>query len=193
MSKKILLINGHPNKESYCQALSNAYGDAAQNAGHDVKRLHLHELDFELNFKYGYSKRQDSSADILEAQKLIAWAEHLVIVHPVWWGSVPALLKGFIDTAFLPGFAFKYKENSVWWDKLLSGKTARIIYTSDTPVWVYKYVYGQPSVRQLKARTLQFCGIQQVKVLGIGPIRRSSQEFRNKGLEKVAAVGATGL
>ncbi len=192
MSRKILIINGHPNPQSYCQGLCNVYKGAAQKGGYDVKLLNLHELQFDLNLKLGYSMSQDSTPDIIKAQEMIKWAEHLVFVHPVWWGSVPALLKGFIDSAFLPGFAFKYKKDSVWWDKLLSGRTARIIYTSDTPIWVYKYFYGQPSVRQLKSRTLQFCGINQVKVPGIGPIRRSTQEFRDKWLEKIYALGTKG-
>lgn len=192
LHKKILIINGHPTANSYCQALAETYQQSEINVGHEVELLNLYALSFDPNFKWGYSKKEAPVADILMAQEKIKWADHVVIVHPVWWGSMPALLKGFFDVAFLPGFAFKYRENSVWWDKLLAGRTARIIYTTDAPVWVYRYFYGEPSVSQLKRRILQFCGFQQVGVTGIGPIRKSSLEFRKKALQRVAALGAKG-
>jgi putative NADPH-quinone reductase len=110
----------------------------------------------------------------------------------VWWGSTPALLKGFFDRVLLPGFAFKYRDKGVLWDKLLSGKSGRIIYTTDTPVWFYNLFYSAPSVNMIKKRVLGFCGISPVKVTGIGPIRLSSPEFRKKWLEKVTALGHKG-
>ncbi|MBL7933103.1 MAG: NAD(P)H-dependent oxidoreductase [Bacteroidia bacterium] len=187
--KHILIINGHPTKDSYCQALSEAYALSAKKNGHEVRMLNLYDLNFDPNFKNGYSKKETPVPDILKAQEFISWAHHLVLVHPVWWGSVPALLKGFFDATLLPGFAFKYKKDSVWWDKLLTGRTAHIIYTSDTPVWVYKYFFGQPSVSQIKRRTLQFCGINKVKVTGIGPIRKSKEAFRRNWLKKIGELG----
>jgi len=187
--KKILVINGHPTKNSFCNALSDTYASAAVAEGNQLVVLNLYDLDFRINFKNGYSKREETEKDILLAQEKIKWADHIVIVHPVWWGSVPALLKGFFDTALLPGFAFKYRKEGPWWDKLLSGKTGHIIYTCDTPIWVYKHFYMAPSVTQVKKRTLQFCGISKVRVTGIGPIRKSKQEFREKWLDKIKDLG----
>lgn len=191
--KKILIINGHPNAKSYCQALAEAYKNGASSKGNHVVLLNLSELTFELSLSFGYSKHMELEPDLVLAQEKISWAQHIVIVHPVWWGSVPALLKGFFDRALLPGYAFKYRKESILWDKLLSGKTARIIYTTDTPVWYYTLFYGAPSVRQVKSRILEFCGIKPVKVTGIGPIRRSSQEFREKWLEKIKNLGEEGI
>jgi NAD(P)H dehydrogenase (quinone) len=187
--KKILIINGHPTKNSFCEALCKTYSSAASSAGNELVLLNLYELDFKINFQNGYTKKTEPKKDILLAQEKIKWANHIVIVHPVWWGSVPALLKGFFDTALLPGFAFKYRKEGMLWDKLLSGKTAHLIYTSDTPIWIYKLFFSAPSVNQVKKRTLQFCGINQVKVTGIGPIRKSTQEFREKWIEKIAKFG----
>lgn len=189
LTKRILIINGHPTENSYCQALSEGYAISAEKAGHEIRLLNLYELSFDPNFRNGYSKHEEPVPDILRAQKSISWANHIVIVHPVWWGSIPALLKGFFDSALLPGFAFKYKKDSVWWNKLLSGRTAHIIYTTDTPVWIYKYFYGEPSVSQVKKRTLQFCGIRKVKVTGIGPIRKSKEKFRKDWIEKITELG----
>lgn len=187
--KKILIINGHPKKDSFCNSLCDVYKTSAKAAGHDVVLLNLYELEFNLNLQYGYSKQNTIAPDIQFAQEKIKWAEHIVIVHPVWWGSVPALLKGFFDSALLPGFAFKYREDSLFWDKLLSGRTGRVIYTSDTPIWFYKYFYSAPSVNMVKKRVLGFCGIGPVKVTGIGPVRKSKLEFRQKWIEKVEQLG----
>lgn len=188
--KKILVINGHPTKNSFCNALSDTYAAEAVAQGNQLVVLNLYDLEFKINFKNGYSLREESEKDILLAQEKIKWAEHIVIVHPVWWGSVPALLKGFFDTALLPGFAFKYRKEGPWWDKLLSGKTGHIIYTADTPIWLYNYFFMAPSVTQIKKRTLQFCGINKVRVTGIGPIRKSKFEFREKWIKRVKELGA---
>ncbi len=188
--KKILIINGHPNKDSYCSALAEAYkeGISAQHA--EIKEIRISELNFEPNLKFGYQKRIELEPDLLQAQEKIKWADHLVWVHPVWWGGLPALLKGFIDRVFLPGFAFQYRENSVWWDKLLTGKTAHIITTLDQPGWYYALVYGKPSTNQLKRSTLKFCGIKPVKVTYVGIIKNSSDEQRAKWLLKIKRLGS---
>ena len=183
--KKILVINGHPNKESFCNAIAESYHKASAANGNEVELVHLRDLKFDLNLSNGFSRNIELEPDVIKSQQLITWANHIVIVHPVWWGSVPALLKGFFDRVLLPGFAFKYKENSALWDKLLVGKTGHVIYTSDTPNWLYKYVFFAPSVNQVKKRTLQFCGINPVKVTAIEPIRKSTQKFREDWLVKI--------
>jgi putative NADPH-quinone reductase len=135
--KKILIINGHPNKESFNFGIVDAYKKGALSSLSEVKEIVVSELQFSPNLKYGYQKRTDLEPDLIEAWENIIWADHLVWVHPVWWGGLPAITKGFIDRLFLPGYAFRYRENSNWWDKLLAGKTARIITTIDQPSWYY--------------------------------------------------------
>jgi len=102
---------------------------------------------------------------------------------------LPAITKGFIDRVFLSGFAFRYWENSVWWDKLLKGKTAHIITTHDQPSVYYWFAFGRSSVNQLKKCTLEFCGIKPVKVTYVGPIRNSTNFERGKWLEKIENYG----
>lgn len=188
--KKILVINGHPRKDSFCDAISKTYSKSAAAAGYEVTLLNLYELNFNLNFAGSYTKNENEvEPDILNARNKIKEAQHIVIVHPVWWGSVPALLKGFFDKTLVPGFAFKYKKDSPMWDKLLSGKTAHIIYTTDTPVWFYSLFYRAPSVNMVRDRVLGFCGIKTKKVIGIGPIRNSTKEFREKWLKKIEILG----
>jgi len=187
--KKILIINGHPNNNSLNFALSAAYIKGAVNAGAEVREIIIRDLKFNPNLQSGYQKRTELEPDLLEAWEKIKWAEHLVWVHPVWWGGLPAITKGFIDRLFLPGFAFQYRENSVWWDKLLKGKTAHILTTMDQPAWYYRFVFGQPSINQLKKSTLEFCGVKPVKVSYFGPVKSATDAIRAKWLQKAEQSG----
>src|SRR6187551_2604344 len=129
--KNILIINGHPNSSSFNFAIAEFYKKGALEAKANIETITIADLNFNSNLSYGYQKRIDLEPDLVDAWKKIKKADHLVWIHPVWWGGLPAITKGFIDRLFLPGMAFQYRENSVWWDKLLKGKTARIITTLD--------------------------------------------------------------
>ena len=188
--KKILIIQGNPDQERYCRALGNAYKAGALSAGAEVKEIVVSNMEFNPNLAFGYRKRTELEPDLLNAQEKITWADHLVIVYPLWWGGMPALLKGFFDRTFLPGFAFQKKENSVWWDKYLKGKSARIITTMDQPAWYYWLIYGAPGHKALKKMILEFCGIKPVKITSIGPIRFSKDSFREKHLNKIKNLGS---
>ena len=187
--KKILIINGHPDAESFNAALAEAYKKGAIESGAEVKEIVVRELQFNPNLQFGYRKRTELEPDLLDAQAKIKWAEHLVWIYPVWWGSLPAILKGFIDRTFLSGFAFQKRENSVWWDKLLTGKSARIISTLDQPAWYYWLVYRQPSNNAMKKLTLQFIGINPVKITNIGPLRLSKESYRLNWLRRIEKLG----
>ena len=189
MRKKILIINGHPNKNAFNYGIASAYKKGAVNSGAEVKEIIIANLDFNPNLKFGYQQRTELEPDLIEAWEKIKWAEHLVWVHPVWWGGLPAISKGFIDRLFLPGFAYQYRENSVWWDKLLKGKTAHIITTIDQPGLYYWLFYGRPSVNQLKKSTLEFCGVNPVKVTYFGIVKTATNELRKKWLDKVEDLG----
>jgi NAD(P)H dehydrogenase (quinone) len=187
--KKIAIINGHPHKNSFSFGLAEAYRKGAEQSGAEVREIVIAELEFDPVLHFGYQKRMELEPDLLKAWGIIQWADHLVWIHPVWWGGLPALMKGFIDRLFLPGFAYRYRENSVWWDKLLKGKTAHIITTLDQPGWYYRLFYGRPSINQLKKSTLEFCGVKPVKVTYIGIIRNSTETQRDGWLQKARESG----
>lgn len=187
--KKILIINGHPNKESFNFGIAESYRKGALESGAEIKEIVISELSFNPNLQFGYQKIMEWETDLVEAWDKILWADHLVWIHPVWWGGLPAITKGFIDRLFLPGKAFRYRENSVWWDKLLKGKTAHIITTLDQPSLYYRLMFGRPSVNQLKRSVLEFCGIKPVNVTYIGIIKTSDESQRKAWLDKVKLAG----
>lgn len=192
MNKKILIIHGHPRRDSYCSALAAAYKKGALESGTEVQEIVVTDLKFNSVFD-GDRQKSDLELDLLKAQELVRWAEHLVFVYPNWWGTMPALLKGFMDRAFNSGFAFKYRSNSPWWDRLLQGKSARLIVTMDTPPWYYRFVFHQPGHHAMKNAILEFCGISPVRISSIGSIKASNLSQRQKWLEQLEHLGRKSL
>lgn len=187
--KKTLVIMGHPRSDSLCGNLAREYTAAAQAAGADVTLLELTSLNFDLSLREGYRADQPLEPDLARAQKLIADANHLVFVFPSWWASMPALLKGFIDRVFLPGFAFKYRKKSPLPEKLLTGKTARIMITMDAPGWYYRWFNRAPGLRLLKFATLEFCGIKPVRYSLFGMVRHAPEKRLQKYIEEARRIG----
>ena len=191
--KKILIIDAHPNNESYCSSLSTLYEEQATNSGHEVKKLAFREMKFDLNLHEGYKNLPPLESDLILAQDMISWCNHLVIVYPNWWSSMPALLKGFFDRCFLPGFAFQYQKDNPLWEKLLSEKSARIIVTSDSPHWYNKIIHLNSPIRIVKNRILKFNGFNPVRVTPLGGVRSSTEKKRTKWNKKIKSLGEKGL
>ncbi len=190
MGKQILLILGHPNSDSFCGAIADSYEAGAKAAGHRVTRLDLGKLQFDPILHKGYAVIQDLEPDLVMAQDAVRRADHLVFVFPVWWGGPPALMKGFIDRLFLPGFAFKFKSpTAVWWDRLLEKRSARLIVTMDTPPWYYRFVYRMPGHNQMRRTILDFCGVKPVSITEFGPVKTSDDKLRQKWLGAVEILG----
>jgi NAD(P)H dehydrogenase (quinone) len=187
--KNILIIQGHPDADSYCQALAQAYMQGTAGAGATVQYLRLRDVNFNYNLEHAYKRRTEWEPELVQAWAQVQWAHHIVWVYPTWWGGMPALLKAFIDRLLLPGFAFKYRENSRWWDRLLKGKSARIITTMDMPVWYYWLRYGAPGIRSMKEVTLGFCGFKPVKVTALGSVKYRKQAWLSATLENMAGAG----
>lgn len=188
MSKKIVVLAANPRKNSFTHHLANVYADAAEK-NHQVKRLDIAEMVFNLDLSGGYKEGMLMESSLKEFQAAIEWCDHLVILTPIWWGALPAKLKGLIDRTFLPGFAFQYEQGKLIPKKLLQGKTARLIMTMDTPPWYYFWVQGAPALKQLKKATLEFVGFHSIKSKMIGPIINSTKHVRAQWIQQVSTLG----
>ncbi len=189
MMKKILIINGHPDPNSYNAALAQAYKSGAEMVSSVIDEIRIADLNFDPNLKYGYRKRTELEPDLLKAINKIKVADHLVWVFPMWWYGYPALMKGFIDRVFLPGITFQPVDGKSFPAKLLRGKSARIIITADTPRWFDFLYFKSPTLNQFRKGTLKFCGVNPVKVTYIAPIKGAGKEFTAKWLYKVKSLG----
>ncbi len=185
---RILILLGHPSSASFCAALARQYHDSAMQAGHQVRLLSLGELDFDPILREGYRQPQPLEDDLLAARQAILWAERLVLVFPIWWGGIPALLKGFLDRVLLPGFAFRYKSGSPFPEKLLAGRHAHLLVTMDTPPCYYRWVQAMPGLHQMRRTTLAFCGVRPEKTLTFGPLLSSTPQRRQAWLDRTRAL-----
>ena len=188
--KKILVVLGHSSVDSFCGGLAERYCAGAVEAGHEVRRINVGELEFEPFLGKGYHEEQEVEPDILDAQEQIKWCDHIVFVYPTWWATGPAILKAFIERTLVPGFAFKYKASKyfVAWDSFLTGRSARIISTMDGPPWYYRWVTGDPGYKMMKD-ILVFCGIKPVLKTYFGSLEMSTEAVREKWLSKCYDIG----
>ena len=194
MGRRIAIIEGHPDPDPrrLNRALADAYAEGATAAGHEVHRVRLGELDFPLI----HGKEQWESGKIPpvleQAQDSIAWAEHLVILYPLWLGSMPALLKGFLEQAMRPGFAIATTGKNPMLHKLLRGKSARVVVTMGMPAFFYRWYFRAHSLKSLERNILKFCGIAPVKETLIGTVDDLTPAKRTGWIEKLRALGRSG-
>ncbi|WP_418114160.1 NAD(P)H-dependent oxidoreductase [Vibrio scophthalmi] len=188
MCKKILVVNGNPKPDSFCAELANSY--IASSKHNEVKLISLHALEFDCDLTSGYDEIQALEPDLVDFQQAILWAEHVVFVLPVWWGGMPAKLKGLIDRTFLPGFAFKFLENKTMPERLLKGRTADVIVTMDSPPFYYRWFQGNPVVKQLERTILKFSGFKRVSATYIGPVINSTPVQRDKWTKQVVKLAS---
>ncbi len=185
LARNILIVSAHPGSNDLGAGLAHVYANAAALAGDQIRSLRLSQLEFDPVLHAGYKQPQPLEPCLLHAQADITWADELVLVFPLWWGGMPALLKGFLDRVLLPGFAFRYEPEGQGLTPLLKGKTARLIITMDTPRWIDRWLYGSPVVRQLKYPILRFCGIKLREVLYFSPVIKSTPAQRQAWIERV--------
>jgi putative NADPH-quinone reductase len=185
---QILIINGHPNPQSFNYALAKAYKVGVDQSNSIISQINISDLKFNPNLQFGYNPKVELEPDLADAIKKIQNANHIVWIYPMWWYGYPAIMKGFIDRTFLPNIAFKYGKGK-FPVQLLKGKTARIVITSDTPWWYNFFFMKSPAINQLKKGTLEFCGISPVKVTYISSVTNSSLQFRKRWLDKLTQLG----
>jgi putative NADPH-quinone reductase len=191
MAKNILFLLGHPSEHSFCKALLDAYQAGAESSGASCKTLYISRLDFDVNLADGYRTGAaiQPEEDLITAQQLILWADHIVMAYPNWWGFMPARTKGFIDRVFLPGFAFKHHPGKVFPEKLLKGKSLRLMVTMDTPKWWFYLVYRASQYQILKDIVFGYVGFGPIRFSTFGFMRKSTDTQRTKWLRKVTLLG----
>ncbi|WP_119696536.1 NAD(P)H-dependent oxidoreductase [Microbacterium halotolerans] len=175
-----LVIDGHPNPDSLTAALARRYTDAHG----DARLLALRELDFDPISHFGYRGDQPLEPDLADALDAVFAADRIVVATPTWWASTPALLKGFFDRILLPKVTYRYRSNGLP-EGLLTGRTGRVIITSDTPRWILPLT-GDTAAKQISANTLSFCGIRPVRTMRFTNVRHASEATRTGWLERVA-------
>lgn len=190
MGRRILIVDGHPDPDPgrYCHALASSYAKGAAGMGHVVHRTNLSELDFpDLRSRSDWEDGKPPAA-ILAFQGQLAWAEHIVIIYPLWLGSMPARLKALLEQAFRPDFAQGGKTVSPGGGKL-KGRSARIVVTMGMPAAIYRIFYLAHSLNSLKRNILAPVGIGPVRDTIIGAVESRSDVSRKRCLEHMRRLG----
>lgn len=190
MTKHIAIIQGQPDPQGkhFGNALADAYMRGAKSAGHQVELISVAILEFPLLRSKDEYENQSPPGAIVEAQKIISRADHIVIIYPLWTGTMPALLKGFFEQLLRPGFAIS-KETDKLPEKLLKGKSARIVVTMGMPALAYRWYFRAHSLKNLKRNMLSFCGIGPIRESLFGLVETVSQARREKWLNKMYKLG----
>ena len=188
MSKKVLILLGHPDEDSFNCTLANEYQRGAEEAGHEVRRMNISDMQFDPILRHGYRLIQELEPDLKSFQENMRWCEHFVVFYPSWWSTMPAMLKGLFDRAWLPGFAFRFTGEYMW-DKLLKGRSATMFVTSDTYPLAQRIIFGD-TTNELKRGLLWFAGFAPIYVRKIGYLKHFGSTGRRERIKnKVFNLG----
>lgn len=196
MKKNILILLGHPNTETLSGHFADVYEEAARAAGHDVRRVNLGELQFDPILHKGYREIQALEPDLVKLQEDMKWCNHMLFIYPLWWLSMPALLKGLIDRIWLPGFAFRYHKSKsgkrqLGWDRLLKGRSARVVTLLNAPPFLEYIAFGD-YMNELVHGTLGFAGFK-TRVTKIGNSESLSPAMVARWEKKLKELGTKGI
>jgi putative NADPH-quinone reductase len=193
-SRNILIIDGHPdtNPQRFLHALAAGYAGGARAGGHAVRLINVGELDPQTLRSGEEFTTGSPSAALQKCQEDVAWAQHIVILFPLWLGDMPGQLKIFLEQVLRPGFAFAAAKGKGLPRRLLRGRTARIVVTMGMPAFFYRWYFRAHSVKNLQRNILAFCGIEPARVTLVGMVEGMSDKQRQAWLHKLAKFGGEG-
>ena len=186
--KKIFILLGHPDKDTFNGTLASEYERGASEAGHEVRRMNIGDLKFDPILHLGYKAEQPLEQDLISFQENVRWCEHFVILYPSWWSTMPAILKGLIDRVWLPGFAFRFPQKGYMWQRLLKGRSATMFVTSDTAPIIQRIIFGD-TTNEFKKGILWFAGFSPIHVYKFGYLKHFGIWRRERMKKKVYELG----
>jgi putative NADPH-quinone reductase len=192
MSKRIAIIQGHPDASSthLLHSMAEAYADAATAGGHQMRRIEVAKLEFPLLRTQVEFETGTLPPALSQSSEDMRWADHWVILFPLWHGTMPALFKGFLEHIFRPGFAMEYKKDG-FPKRLLAGRSARIVVTMGMPALLYRWYFGAYGLRGFERSMLSFAGIKPIRESLYG-LSFSDQQKRARWIEDMRRYGRRG-
>lgn len=190
---KIAIVVGHPQRQTLCEGLAEAYERGAKAAGHEVKLFALSRMQFDPILRDGFRREQPLEPDLQAAYDWMAASDHWVIVFPLWCGDMPALLKGFIERILQPGLIRRQGTDSAMNWRIFPGKSARIVMTMGMPTLAYRFWYGSSTIRLMKRNILHFIGVKPVRHTLFGMVADVPTDKRHEWLKQMEALGTAAM
>ncbi|MEK7227282.1 MAG: NAD(P)H-dependent oxidoreductase [Patescibacteria group bacterium] len=182
--KKVFILLGHPDTDSFNCTLADEYEKGALDAGHQVRRMNISDMQFDPILHHGYRLMQELEPDLHQFQENMRWCEHFTVFYPSWWSTMPALLKGLFDRTWLPGFAFRFTAEFSW-RKLLKGRSASMVVTSDTIPLAQRIIFGD-TTNELRRGILWFAGFSPIHLHKIGYLKHFRSTGRRERIKRKA-------
>ena len=190
---KITIVVGHPQSQTLCEGLAEAYARGAKAAGHDVATFALSRMSFDPILHEGYRREQPLEPDLQAAYDRLAASDHWVFVFPLWCGDMPALMKGFFERILQPDLIRrKASESAMNW-RIFENKSARVIMTMGMPTLFYRYWYGANTLRLIRRNILNFIGVKPVRETLFGMAAEVPDAKRFAWLKEVEALGTAAM
>ncbi|MCY7914269.1 NAD(P)H-dependent oxidoreductase [Bacillus haynesii] len=180
------VIYAHPNPNSFNGAILHQVIRALEDGKHSYDVIDLYKDRFDPVLLFDEKKRRSDmkrDPETAEYRRIVKNADHLIFIYPLWWGGMPAIMKGFIDRVFAAGEAYTYQGKLP--KGLLKARTATVYYTADAPSWYLRFWRRDADWVTVKDVMLKFCGVRRVRRLLFAGVKDSTEEKRTQWLDRV--------
>ena len=193
---KTLIVFTHPHEGSYCYAIMDAAKKGLKKGGHECKTINLDKDRFDPVMRAKDLKaftelgRGETAAlseldpAVLRYKKKLEWAERLIMIFPIWWMSMPAMMKGFVDKVILPGVAYEMEEGRLK-SRLRNLREVTVISTMNTPADVYRDRFNNSIEGSLIKGTFNQIGIHDARWISLNMVKQVGEEVRTQWLEEL--------
>jgi putative NADPH-quinone reductase len=190
MPRTVCIIQGHPHGSGkhLCHAIADAYADGARAGRAVVRRIDLGNMDIPL-LRDPADFVSAPPETIAAAQDAIREAQHIVVVYPLWLGTMPAVVKAFFEQLCRKGFAIEANAKGGWPKQMLKGRSARVIVTMGMPAAAYKLIFGAHGVRGFESGILGMAGIKPIRETLVGAVETLNRNRTEALLGRIRKLG----
>lgn len=191
MSKTVCIINGHPDpaKGHFVEALADAYAHGAGEGDHTVSRIDIASLPIEFLRNAAEFAQPPGEAIIAERAKIAA-ADHVVLIYPLWMGSMPAIDKAFLEQISRGDFLMDVSGDANKWPvQKMKGKSVRLIVTMGMPGLAYRVMFGAHSLKAVEQGIFGMVGFKPVRHTILGMVEAVGAKGRARMMARVQALG----
>lgn len=179
----ILIVTAHPSPSGHTHTIARTYANAKKSRYNEIKIVDLYADEYKVDLLSFDNIRKFKPSKIQKKfQDQVTWAHEIVVIHPIWWGLPPAIMKNWVDLTFWVGFAYKFIGPGKA-KKLLRGKTAKIFATNGGASW-YHYFIIMPLMSFWKLCVFGFTGVEVIDVKICGHLDIYTEEKKKKHFEK---------